>query len=99
MESHEPWRSDSYDAERHSLNKESLAEHSGTASEAPCPEVVAQDGDLSMLFFVGRIEDSTSASPHSQSRKEITADHVGLKLFRSEEHTSELQSRRDLVCR
>src|SRR5690349_22523430 len=31
----------------------------------------------------------TSTSPH----------HPGSCLFRSEEHTSELQSRRDLVCR
>src|SRR2546421_6162053 len=36
--------------------------------------------------------------PHSQERKEDLPP-VGTKKRRSEEHTSELQSRSDLVCR
>src|SRR5690349_24132945 len=56
-----------------------------------------QRGRLPRVFLVLR-----RASEHAESENAVLRSYAGSSLdhdVRSEEHTSELQSRRDLVCR
>src|SRR5215469_10345531 len=56
----------------------------------PRPDVVVATGDL---------VDAGGAEEYAHLRRLLAPLELPLFVLRSEEHTSELQSRRDLVCR
>src|SRR5690349_23926943 len=52
-----------------------------------------------VFFRIGASVMSAALGESVRARRVIAADAVARAELRSEEHTSELQSRRDLVCR
>src|SRR5204863_1510822 len=92
----------------------SLSLHDALPIFARFGRVVTRPGFLSpasyhTLTTMARVDNATSAMgagwfvrPRNDSlplRLNINGSNAGLQAARSEEHTSELQSRRDLVCR
>src|SRR5260221_9082865 len=55
--------------------------------------------DLECLKVNRGASPCTFCSPHRISKETIEVDLGGRRIIRSEEHTSELQSHSDLVCR
>src|SRR2546428_9026512 len=74
----------------------SRAAASSTASLIAIPRLPGEFGSCSSTFLPDCVSElglaTTCASPSSDTQS-------GKKVLRSEEHTSELQSRSDIVCR
>src|SRR5699024_10172033 len=54
---------------------------------------------FSSIYFIHSIKFSLTITPMVRSMADLEADNCVITSLRSEEHTSELQSRFDLVCR
>src|SRR5690606_3835726 len=70
------------------------------SQEEPFKKLINQGMILGMSAFVYRINDTNKfVSKNLVQEYDVQKIHVDVSLLRSEEHTSELQSRENLVCR
>src|SRR3712207_9445656 len=79
-----------------------LSLHDALPISSPAPAAAAATGLKScgaVMVPVGAVTTSTRQPPGRSKRAQAVSSQASLTRFRSEEHTSELQSRQYLVCR